>query len=523
VSSVAEGRGIQYSAEAAGEPGNLCCRVIRLWLAPERRAQYSIFVGNGTDADAQGEAFVFDAADGTQRTILQTIVGQCSDFSTSVCLELTPAGMMPELRVALNSSAGTQFTLVVPGLAAGDGFDARPSGNGRIALRAGSGALAKLPVVRSVHTPPAAPFVTPVHRRASTVREVTAQPSRPRASPAATPMLLFFAALLGAIGYFIARPQVLSLAVPSGAVAGTTVAVAYRATGLGTAGYTVLGPDGRTVAQGPLPLGAGSFSLLVPQAAAAQAYLVRLHVGNPLADAVAEDYLRVEAPATPAPAPARPKRHAVPPPPAPPQIRSLALDRATLASAETLNVYYDVAATSGSIALFDPELQITYQKSELSASGHATFVAPHVDAVRFLTVVASVQRGSAVTESRIGVTVTPAVAPAALGDGVGDTPAGPADDTALTAPSSATGIVTPATVRSGQPVRVAIRGAAAGLELTLIDGSGRELARRDLQAGQRSVDFTAPVVTKPTRFVFEATYPNGVGSETVVRTIEVTP
>jgi hypothetical protein len=521
VSSVAGGRGIQYSAEAAGEPGNLRCRVIRLWLAPERRAQYSIFVGNGTDADAQGEAFVFDAADGTQRTILQTIVGQCSDFSTSVCLELTAAGMMPELRVALNSSAGTQFTLVVPGLAAGDGFDAGPSGNGRIALRAGSGALAKLPVVRSVHAPPAAPFVTPVHRRTSTVRGVTVQASRPRASPAATPMLLFFAALLGATGYFIARPQVLSLTVPSGAVAGTTVAVAYRATGLGTAGYTVLGPDGRTIAQGPLTLGAGSFSLLVPQSAAAQAYLVRLHVGNPLADAGAEDYLRVEARATPGPTPAPPKRHAAPPPP--PQIRSLALDRATLASAETLNVYYDVAATSGSIALYDPELQITYQKSALSASGHATFVAPHVDAVRFLTVVASVQRGSAVTESRIGVTVTPAAAPVALGDGVGDTPAGPADDTTIAAPSSATGIATPATVRSGQPVRVAIRGAAAGLELTLIDGSGRELARRDLQAGQRSVDFTAPVVTKPTRFVFEATYPNGVGSETVVRTIEVTP
>jgi hypothetical protein len=519
VSSVAEGRGIQYSAEAAGEPGNLRCRVIRLWLAPERRAQYSIFVGNGTDADAQGEAFVFDAADGTQRTILQTIVGQCSDFSTSVCLELTPAGMMPELRVALNSSAGTQFTLVVPGLAAGDGFDAGPSGNGRIALRAGSDALAKLAVVRSVHAPPAAPFVTPVHRRASTVREATVQPSRPLASPAATPMLLFFAALLGAVGYFIARPQVLSLAVPSGAVAGTTVAVAYRATGLGTARYTVLGPDGRTIAQGPLPLGAGSFSLLVPQSAAAQAYLVRLHVGNPLADAGAEDYLRVEAPATPAP----PKRHAAPPPLAPPQIRSLALDRATLASAETLNVYYDVAATSGSIALYDPELQITYQKSELSASGHATFVAPHVDVVRFLTVVASVQRGGAVTESRIGVTVTPTAAPVALGDGVGDTPTGPADDTTLAAPSSATGIVTPATVRSGRPVRVAVRGAAAGLELTLIDGSGREIARRDLQAGQRSVEFTAPAVTKPTRFVFEATYPNGVGSETVVRTIEVTP
>jgi hypothetical protein len=503
VSSVAESRGIQYSAEAAGEPGNLRCHAFCRWLTQERRAQYSIFVCNGTGADAQALAFILDTPDGIERTILQTFIGRCSDFSTSICLEATPDGLMPELRVRLTGRAGTYFTLVIPGLAADAPFEDRSAGNAWLALPTRSASLPSLPVIRSVSAP-AAPF------------ETALPPSRPQKPPAVIPMLLFFTALLAGIGSFIVRPQAGSLVLPTGAVAGDTVAVAYRATGLGAADYAVFGPDGQTIAHGPLALGVGSFALTVPQAPAAQAYLVRITVGNPLASASAQDYLRVQTPpSTPASTSRRPKGRTAPPPP---QIRSLALDRATLTSGDALTVYYDVSATSGSIALYDPVSQIAYEKAAILASGHSTLVAPHVDGVRFLTVVATAQRGGATTQSRIAVTVTPMQTPAPFAN-AGE----PDGDATIVGPSSVAAISAPATVRSGQPIRVDIRGAAAGLELSLIDGTGRERARRDLQTGQRSVEFSAPLVTKPTRFIFQATYPNGVGNETVVRAIVVTP
>lgn len=517
VTSVAESRGIQYSAEAVGEPGNLRCHVFRLWLAEERRAQYSIFVCNETSTDAQAVAFIPEAPGAAQRTILQTLIGRRSEFSTGVFLEGTPAGSMPELRVTLISSTNTYFTLVVPGVALEDTPGNRSSGTHWLALPAESAAPQNLPAVRSASPPSSRPFVASGPDRASTAGAEASQPAPQRASPMVTPTLLVFTALLGGIAFFFGRPQVTSLIVPEGATAGATVSVSYRATGLGTADYAVLGPDGQTIARGPLNLGIGSFALTVPRAPAAQAYLVRIAVTTPLASAGAEEYLHVPAPPSPPPAPVPPKRR-VAPPPAPPQIRSLALDRAALASGDPLTVYYDVSATSGSIELFDPVAGIVYEKSEIAASGHTTFVAPHVDGERFLSVVATAQRGHATTQSRIAVTVTPVEGPGAFAD-AGD----PAGDATVAAPSASATISAPATARSGAPIRVDVRSAAASLDLALLDGSGREIARRNLQAGQRSVNFTAPAVTSPTHFVLEATYSNGLASETVVRGIVVTP
>jgi hypothetical protein len=303
---------------------------------------------------------------------------------------------------------------------------------------------------------------------------------------------------------------------PAGAAPRSSVSVLYHASGLGAADFAVLGPDAQPIAEGPLALGSGSFSFALPKATAAQAYLVRVRVHNLLGSAVAEDYLHVPAPPAP-----RPRRIALPV--APPQIRSLALDRATVASGDTLNVYYDIAATSGTIALVDPAAQITYGKSQLDMSGHAVFVAPRTDVARFLTVIVSAKRGKATTESRSGVSLTPLAQPDpgyAGGAGL----AVPADSAA-----SATGhppamiISAPPTVHSRQPIRVDIRGATAGLQLVLLDGAGNELARRDLPPGQSSSVFRAPVVRTQTQLLIEATSARGAGSETIVRALAVLP
>ena len=522
VSTVTASRGVQYLAQAAGSNGNLRCHVIRQQLGDDCRIDFSIVVENETNAEAQARAYVTDALGGGDRTIVQTVVGPGSKFSTTTALEVAPSGLSPELRIALTSGE-TQFTLVMPSLQTefAPPSAAEPVGDGALAVPARMPPLtppAVSPLVRTVAAQPPPYFTSP---------PIIMQPVRARSASAVMPILLFLVALMAVAAVFAFRPRIAELHVPDSTPAGTAVVVSYEASGPGDLDYAVFGPDGRTVAHGPLLLGAGGFPLTFPPAQAALAYLVRLRVANPLTSAVAEGYIQV--PGAPPPATPRPKR-AARGPVAPPQIRSQALDRATLAGGDTLTVFYDVLASSGSDALYDPAAQITYEKSALAASGRSTFIVPRVETERFFTVVVSAQRGTATTQSRIGVSVTPAdatpapdagAAPEALAPDDGSLGAGNGTLSSGTGP--ATTIAAPPTVHSGRPIRVRIYAAGAGLQLVLLDGSGAELARRDVSAGQAGVDFTAPAVRVPTRFLIEATYPHGVGSETIVRAIAVTP
>ncbi len=517
VSSVTESRGIQYSAEAAGDHGSIRCHVIRRRLVRERRVQYSIVVRNGTGDEAQALAFV-PAHDGSRRTIVQTAIGPESDFSMTVALELVPPGIMPELRVAVTSGV-TQFTLEVPALAAdaaGDVPDeielAFPPVAVGTALQPRNGHLPDL------YRPPVAATAT-----GPPPRPVGRAPLRARPSPPVLPMLILFALVLAGVAYVIGRPQVAELTVPPLATAGADVTIGYRATGLGTPAYELLGPDGTALTRGRLERGAGDFSVKLPAASNVPAYLIRLKMDGPAGSAASEAYVHVAPPPAPVAAHAPVRRRTAPhAPPAPPQIRSLALDRSTVASGEALTVYYDVDAAGGSVALFDPASQITYGKFDLASSGQSTFTAPHVEQSRILAVVATAQRGRLTTQSRIAVTVTPLDAAGADAGSAGTDPNIPADASGSPVPSSTT-IAAPAVVRGGKLVRVDVSGAQTGLQIVLLDGIGRELEHHDLSAGHGSAEFTAPQVRVPTRFLFEATYPHGVGSETQVRAITVMP
>ncbi len=514
-----------YSAEAAGNDGNVRCHVVRRHFARDRRAHYTIFVSNETSADAQALAFLPETAAGRYRTIAQMAAGPGSDFSTSAVLDITPYGFLPELRVAV-TSGDVEFTLAVPRLSVADAqFDDTPDD-------APSAAPTTPPSAERRPQPPAlrATFAAPIQPHITTVREAAAEPPRtrratkPPRTPAVMPILIVFA-FAGCVlvaAFLAARPRIADFALPASAVPQSSVPVLYHASGLGTADYTVLGPDAEPIARGPLALGSGSFSFTLPKATAAQAYLVRVRVTNVLGSAVAEDYLRVPAPAaTPA---ARPRRIAPPLPP--PQIRSLALDRATVSSGDTLNVYYDIAATSGTIALVDPAAQITYGKSQLDMSGHASFVAPRTDVARFLTVIVTAQRGKATTESRTGVSLMPPAPPVAQGNPVdaGVLGGAPADGLAASpGQPSALVISAPAAVRSQQAIHVSVSGAAVGLQLVLLDGSGNEIERHTLPAGQSTSLFRAPAVSSRTQFLLEATSARGAGSETIVRPVVVLP
>jgi hypothetical protein len=89
--------------------------------------------------------------------------------------------------------------------------------------------------------------------------------------------------------------------------------------------------------------------------------------------------------------------------------------------------------------------------------------------------------------------------------------------------AATTTISAPASVRAGQPIRVDVRGAEGGLHVVLLDDSGIAVAQRAAPPGASRVLIAAPTVGHAARYTIEATYPRGAGSETVVRSITVTP
>jgi hypothetical protein len=70
---------------------------------------------------------------------------------------------------------------------------------------------------------------------------------------------------------------------------------------------------------------------------------------------------------------------------------------------------------------------------------------------------------------------------------------------------------------------VEVAGIQTPSQLVLLDADGNELARRTVGAGRQSVEITAPDVSVPTLFRFEAIFSQGQGSEMLVREITVTP
>ncbi len=527
MSTVTESRGVQYSAEAAGTHGALRCHITRCPTDDERGARFTVLVGNDSIDDAHALAFVFfDASDAHRRTLVQTIIGPHAEFSTSVMLNFTPAGVIPEVHFAL-SNGNTEFTLVVP---RAQSDLALPAPRAEEAALADEFAARPAPVLTALVRRPGSPAQLAAHIAApipsrpgirAAPRRLPATTEAIAALPSIGPILVLFAALMGFAVYIVARPQIPELSVPATAAAGSSLAIRYRATGVGKAAYTVLGPDGVAVGRGSLVIGSGVFRVDVPAASAAQTYLVRLQVANLLGAAVAEAYVHVPPSAAALAAAPRPSASAAPP--APPQIRSLAVDRAVVAGGQTLTVYYDVVGTGGSIVLLDPAAQITYGRQSISASGHSTFIAPHVDSTRLLTVVATERRGGDAAESRIGVSVIPGSDDGTPMGAAGLPPA--LDEAAPSGPGSATSaaLTAPAHVRSGEPIWVDLHGTGDGVEIVLLDSSGRELDRREIAPGKHNVEFTAPEVSQPTRLVFEATVPQGVGTITLVRPISVTP
>jgi hypothetical protein len=485
-----DGRGKTYSAEAGGISGKLRCHAVCRELTSDGRAHYSIVIRNDTNAEAHVRAFVPQATPPYYRTVMQRTVAPFNEDTATIALPPTASGGTPEIHVAL-TNGDIQLLLAVSNLAN-----------------------------EIIPEPP--PRLEPVRTFAPPVVDVR---SATRGSPPVAPILLFFTVLLSSFVAVVLRPQVAALRVPVSAAAGAAVPITFRATGLGVATYTVLSAEGQSIEAGSLAPGSSNVVLHLPSGSRAQTLLIRLQMSNLLGAAVAERYLHVLASPV-ASTPPRPRRASIDRAPGPPQIRSLAVDRATVTSGDTVNVSYAVRASSGSLSLIDPASQVIYGKATLDASGRAAFVAPFADTEHFLSVMLTVRRGDATTQSRIGVIVMPRSSPPPVVDhaaAAADVSSVPIDDMPPSTALAAARLIAPTLAHSGQAITIDVRNAGSGMQLIVLNDSGAELVRRHLAIGNSSEEFIAPTVRAPMRLIVEATYPTGDSNAAVIRTISLKP
>jgi hypothetical protein len=115
------------------------------------------------------------------------------------------------------------------------------------------------------------------------------------------------------------------------------------------------------------------------------------------------------------------------------------------------------------------------------------------------------------TVASVGVTVMP-------GTIVADAPA---TDAPKIPPAQMT--LSTQTAAPGDVVTVMIDGNHGDARITMTDDSGQSVEQGDIPSTQNAVTLTAPTVTKTTTYYVMASITQGVGDQTVVRKLVVSP
>ncbi len=317
--------------------------------------------------------------------------------------------------------------------------------------------------------------------------------------PRIIPFLAVLAVLLAIAAGVAAwlRPAVRDLSVPARVYAGDTVQASYAFRGIGQGRYVVTNGSS-IVAQGALTGSSGTFSFGTSRRAAAYAVAVTVRGFEGAAQARAT----VIAGALPQAA-------------VPIAIASLAVVPPVAVSGKPFLAKYSSNARSGIVKLID-DSGVEWDAQPYRDSGTTPFIAPHVDRERHFAVRLEVQRGQAIASAATGLVVVPATpspSPSPTGANLGILP--PQVEAAIA--------ISPKYIVSGSSFSVRAQTPKAGTltgTVILQNENGSAIASTPAN-GARPVTFSAPVVTKTTRYFIVATVANAKSSQLVVTPIDV--
>ncbi len=302
-----------------------------------------------------------------------------------------------------------------------------------------------------------------------------------------------------AFGAAAATPRIGLLAAPDRVFAGAPIDVPYAYAGLGALQYTLQTPDGRQLAAGLAGAREGTLHFSVP-ANAGRDVTLSVRLSGPFGNR--EQVRRI------AIAPAAPKR-IVKAADAPPHISEFALATPVVRAGAPMQVRYVTDARGGEVWLIDDAGRL-WARAPVSAGGVTTLNVPEAAAGRSVRAVLHARNGSADAVASLGVTVLPG----AVESADAQTPRA-GHPPVLTLSSS--------TASPGDGITVSIAGDHGDARISLADKSGSSVEQGDIPASQNALALTAPQVTGPTTYYVTASITQGVGEQTIVKKILITP
>ncbi len=295
-------------------------------------------------------------------------------------------------------------------------------------------------------------------------------------------------------------PHLALLAAPNRAFGGKAVDVPYAFRGWASMEYQLQTRDGRQLSAGLIDAHRGTLHFTVPPTAGPNVVL-SVNVAGPFGRQSRTQNIAIAA------ASARKRQTAVA---AAPRVSEFAVATPLVHAGGTMRLTYTTDARDGEIWLIDDTGRL-WARAPITSYGETLLQVPQGAAGREMRAVLHARGKNQDTVAAVGVMVMPgAIVPTAQ---AADAPKAPNAGMSLSTQHAAPGDV----------VTVMIDGQHGDARISMADGSGDPVEQGDIPSDQNAVTITAPDVTKTTTYYVMASITQGVGEQTVVRKLVVTP
>jgi hypothetical protein len=307
-------------------------------------------------------------------------------------------------------------------------------------------------------------------------------------------------AVAAGIGAATATPAIETIAAPTRVFPGSSVDVPYAFRGWASMQYALRTRDGRQLSAGLVGEHQGTLHFNVPSAAGRDVVLA-VNVSGPFGTRSTSQHIGIAATAP----------HRAIAAPAAAHISDFAVVTPIVHANGYLKLSYATDARSGEIWLID-EAGRLWTRAAIDSSGVTTIKLPQGTAGRQMRAVLHAKNGTADTVASVALTVLP---DAIVSDSAAASSSMDAKTASLTLSSDS--------VSPGDTITVALEGKHGDTQITLNDASGNSIEQGDIPAGQSAVTLTAPTVTASTTYYVMANVTQGVGEQTLVHKLVVTP
>lgn len=316
------------------------------------------------------------------------------------------------------------------------------------------------------------------------------------------------ATLVLAFGTAAATPRIATLDAPRRALAGSTLDVPYRLSGVASLQYDVRARDGEQIAAGVERARTGVLHVRLPRMPAT--YRIRVVAAGPLGAQESDAVVVAQAPAK-----ARePVAHAAAPLIPAPLVADLDVRPSPALAGQAIRVAYQVTAP-GTIWLLDLSGRI-WATHATSPAGVTWLHVPRAAAGRQMRVVLHVDGASGGATAGLALGVVPdRLARVASIAGNGGSRAASQDPASVT--------LSRTRVAPGESITVTLGGRHGDARVTLADARGTTIAEGDVPEGQDAVQLTAPDVSVTTTYYVIASVTQGVSQQSIVRQLVVAP